>query len=104
MIGYVKHFDSNKTMYLKVNDNRLLKKYTKIKEKVSILMNIEFNSESVYGHTGKYMKAKMKPYGDKYKFSRQKNTKKNASYKCLPLIMLDFVIRASKKYCPLRRV
>ena len=65
MIGYVKHFDSNKTMYLKVNDNRLLKKYTKIKEKVSILMNIEFNSESVYGHTGKYMKAKMKPYGDK---------------------------------------
>ena len=30
MIGYVKHFDSNKTMSFKVNDNRLLKKYTKI--------------------------------------------------------------------------
>ena len=25
MIGYVKHFDSNKTMSFKVNDNRLLK-------------------------------------------------------------------------------
>ena len=42
MIGYVKYFDSNKTMSFKVNDNRLLKKYTKIWEKISSLMNIEF--------------------------------------------------------------
>ena len=26
MIGYVKHFDSNKTMFFKVSDNKLLKK------------------------------------------------------------------------------
>ena len=26
-IGYVKHFDSNKTMSFKANDNKLLKKY-----------------------------------------------------------------------------
>ena len=32
MIGYVKHFDSNKKMSFKVNDNRLLKKYAKIWE------------------------------------------------------------------------
>ena len=30
MIGYVKSFDSNKTMSFKVNDNELLKKYNKI--------------------------------------------------------------------------
>ena len=30
MIGYVKHFDSNKTMSLKVSDNKILKKYNKI--------------------------------------------------------------------------
>ena len=30
MIGYVKHFDINKTMSLKVIDNKLLKQYTKI--------------------------------------------------------------------------
>ena len=30
MIGYVKHFDSNKTMSFKVGDNHLLKKYNKI--------------------------------------------------------------------------
>ena len=40
MIWYVKHFDINKTMSFKVNNNRLLKKYTKIWEKVSVLMNI----------------------------------------------------------------
>ena len=29
MIGYVKHFDSNKTMSFKVSDNKLFKKYEK---------------------------------------------------------------------------
>ena len=36
MTGYVKHFDSNKTMYFKVSDNKLLKKYKKIWEKLAI--------------------------------------------------------------------
>ena len=47
MIGYVKHFDSNKTMSFKIIDNKLLKKYTKIWERDSSLMNIEFDSETV---------------------------------------------------------
>ena len=83
MIGYVKHFDSNKTMSFKVNDNRLLKKYTKIWDKVSILMNIEFDSEPVYGDNDKYIKAKIKWYRDKgvkyieidTNFQGNKNTK-----------------------------
>ena len=62
---YVKHFDSNKTMSFKINDNRLLKKYTKIWEKVSILMNIEFGSKSVNDDNDEYMKAKIMSYGDK---------------------------------------
>ena len=49
MIGYVKHFDSSKTISLKANNNRLLKKYTKIWERVSSLMNVEFESEPVFG-------------------------------------------------------
>ena len=36
MIGYVKHFDSNKTMSFKVSDNKLLKKDNKIWKKQSI--------------------------------------------------------------------
>ena len=65
MIGYVKHFDSNKIMSFKVNDNRLLKKYTKIWEKVSMLINLEFDSKPVYSDNDKYIKAKIMPYGDK---------------------------------------
>ena len=36
MIGYVKHFDSNKAMSFKANDYKLLKKYTKIWERVCL--------------------------------------------------------------------
>ena len=53
MIGYVKHFDSNKTMSFKVSDNKLLKKYKKIWEKVDNLLNIEFDSEPVHGDVDK---------------------------------------------------
>ena len=48
MIGYVKPFDSNKTISFKVNGNRLFKEYTKIWKKVSILMNVQFDGEPVY--------------------------------------------------------
>ena len=101
MIGYVKSIDSNKTMYFKVRDNKLLKKYKKIWEKVGNLLNIEFDSEPVYGDVDKYMKTK-KTYGDKVNtnFQGQKVPKENASYKCISLIMLDSVIGVNKKYYP----
>ena len=65
MIGYIKHFDSNKTMSFNVTDNKLLKEYTKIWEKVSNLMNIKFDSEPVYDDNDKCIKTKIKLYGDK---------------------------------------
>ena len=36
MIGFVKHFDSNKRMSFKVNDNRLLKSIPKYGKKLAI--------------------------------------------------------------------
>ena len=45
---YVKYFDGNRTMSFKAIDKKLLKKYIKIWESVSSLMNIEFDSEPVY--------------------------------------------------------
>ena len=65
MIVYVKHFDSNKTMSFRVSDNKLLKKYNKIWEKMSSLLSIEFDSQPVYGDGGKYIKTKIKTYGDR---------------------------------------
>ena len=102
MVGYAKHFDSNKTISFKVSDNKLLKKYTKIWEKISNLMNIEFDSEPVYGDHDKYIQAKIKMDEDRVNinFQGKKMPKENASYNCLSLIMLDSVIRANKKYYP----
>ena len=65
IIGYVKHFDSYKTMSFKVSDNKLLKKYKKIWEKVDNLLNIEFDNKPVYGDKDKYIKTKIKTYGDR---------------------------------------
>ena len=102
MIGYIKHFDSNKTMYFKVNDNKLLKKNNKIWEKIRNLLNIEFDSQPVYGDGDKYIKTKIKMYENRVNtnFQGKKVPKENASYKCLSLIMLDSVIRVNKKYYP----
>ena len=100
MIGYVKHFDSNKTMSFKTSDNKLLKKYKKIWEKVGNLLNIEFGSEPVYGDVDKYIKTKVETYGDRVNtnFQGQKVPEENASYKYISLIMLHSAIRVNKKY------
>ena len=56
MIGYVKHFHSNKTMSFKVSDNKLLKKYNKIWKKISNLLDIKSDSQPVDGDGDKYIK------------------------------------------------
>ena len=65
-------------------------------------MNIEFGSEPVCGDNDKYIKTRIKSYGDKVNTNLQgkKVPKKNASYKCLSLIMLDSVIMVNEKYYP----
>ena len=89
-------------MSFKVRDNKLLKKYNKIWGKVSDLMNIEFDSETVYGDNDKYIKRKIKIYEDRMNtnFQGKRVLKENTSYKCLSLIVLDSVIRVNKKYYP----
>ena len=39
-------------------------------------MNIGFDSEPVYGDNDKYIKAKIKSYGDKVNTNKGKNTKR----------------------------
>ena len=100
MTGYVKCFDNNKTMLFKVTDNNLLEIYTEIWRRVNNLMNVKFDSEPIYGDVDKYLKTKIKMYKDRVNtnFQGKEVAKENASYKCLSLIVLDSVIRASKKY------
>ena len=63
-------------------------------------MNIEFDSQPIYGDNDKYIKIKTKSYGDKVKtnFQGKKVPMENVSYKLLSLIMLASVIKISKKY------
>ena len=59
-------------------------------------MNIE------YGDNYKYIKAKIKIYGDKVNanFHSKKIPKEKTACKCLSLVMLDSVTRVNKKYYP----
>ena len=63
---------------------------------------MKFDIEPVYGDNDKYIKTKIKSYGNKINtnFRGKKIPKENASCKCLSLIILDSVIRANKKYYP----
>ena len=70
--------------------------------KNSNLLDIKFDSQPVYGDGDKYIKTKTKIYEDRVNtnFQGKKVPKENASYKCLSLIMLVTVIRASKMFYP----
>ena len=60
MIGYAKCFDSNKVMFFKVTDKKLLNNYPKISEYASNLMDIRSDIEPVYGDNDKYIKKKQR--------------------------------------------
>ena len=102
MIGYAKCFDKNQSdvMSFKVINKEVLKKYTKIWEKISSLTGKEFDSEPVSGDNNKYINTKIKSYGDKINanFQGKEIPKENASYKSLSLTMIDSVIRVNKRY------
>ena len=107
MTKYVWKFDENATMSLKININKkttkqLLKSYTKVWEKIEVLMRINFESKSVYGDHDKYIKTKIKIYSDSIitNFHNKKIPKQKAPCKCLSIIMIDSVIRVDKKYYP----
>ena len=53
MIGYVRKFEGNTTMYFKTSNKQLLKKYNQIWKRFEKLLKIEFDSEPVYGNNDK---------------------------------------------------
>ena len=85
-----------------VKNKQLLKKYTKIWEKIEGLMKINFESKPVYGDHDKYIETKIKMYGGSVitNFHNKKIPKEKAPCKCLSIIMADLVIRVNKKYYP----
>ena len=65
MTGYINEFNENKNtirMSLRVNDEQLFIKYSKIWKKVEKLMRIDFESKPTYGYDDKYIKTKVRIY------------------------------------------
>ena len=89
-------------MSFKIRDKQLLKKYDQIWKKIEKLLKLKFDSKSVCGDDEKYIKTKIKTYGDSVitNFHSKKIPKEEAPCKCLSIIMLDSVIKAKKKYYP----
>ena len=65
-------------------------------------MKIGFESKPVYGDDEKYIKTKIKIYEDRIitNFHNKKMPKEKAPWKCLSIIMIDSIIKATKKYYP----
>ena len=66
------------------------------------MLKIKFDSKPVYGDDEKYIKTKIKTYGDSFitRFHNKKIPKEKGPCICLSIIMLDSVIKAKKKYYP----
>ena len=64
------------------------------------ILKIEFDNEPVYRDNGKYIKAKIKIYAGSMiiNFQSKKMPNEKARCKCLPIRMLDSVIKAKKNY------
>ena len=102
MNAYAKYFDkSSKYMNHLVKDEKILKKYLKIWNKIKSLIKKELNSEPVYND--KYIKTKIKIYNDKVytNFQHNKIPKDNEYCACLSVILLDSIfVNSNKEYYP----
>ena len=65
-------------------------------------MNKEFDSDPGYGDNDKYIKTKLKQYGEKINtyYHKKGITRENVPCKYLLLIILEYVHRMNNKYNP----
>ena len=100
--GYAKKFEFNLIMSFRISDKELLKKCNQIQKRIEKLLKIKLDRKPVYGDDEKYIKTKIKKYGDSAvtNFHSKKITKEKAPCMCLSIIILDSVIKAKKKYYP----
>ena len=102
MNAYTKYFEKdNKYINVLVNNKEILKKYSKIWNKIKSLIKKEFNSEPVYND--KYIKTKIKIYNNRVytNFQHNKIPKDNEYCACLSVILLDSVfVNPDKEHYP----
>ena len=105
MTGYLNIFENGnrKMCFLADNTNEFLEKYMTLWEKISNLINKNFDSDPVY--KDKYINKKTRSYKNdiitNFRNINNKNNKppeENKPYKCVSLISLDSIIKIDKKY------
>ena len=100
MNGFVKRFDSAKTVLFRINNKKTVKKVHQNMGKISSFIGKEFDSSPVYyGDNGEYIKTKKEIFENNINtnFQGKKIPKENTLCKCLSLIMLGSVIKVNKK-------
>ena len=102
MTVFARKFDENATISFRANNKQVSKNYHKILKIVEKLMRIGFESQPVSDDDDKCIKIKIKIYAGSMitNFLHKKMPKQKAPCKCSSIIMLDFVIKANKKYYP----
>ena len=106
MTGYLNiSEDGTRKMSFLTDNNEFLERYTKIREKISDLIDKKFDSDPVYNN--KYINTKIRSYNNDIMTNfcniDNKNNKlpeKNKPYRCMSLILLDSTIKINKKYYP----
>ena len=92
MSTYRRSFDKTKCMFVLIKDEKFLKKYNEVWEKVSNIIKKEFGSKPAYNKT--HHKTKMKFYKGKI------NTKESSQCIYISVILIDSVYRKHKNYYP----
>ena len=85
-------------MYFLIKNNKLLEKYSRIRDKVSKSIKKRFDSEPVYNE--KYVKTKTKSCEGKINTNSHddKVPKEGSKYICLSVMLIDFLLRTGKNY------
>ena len=87
MSAYRRDFDKTKCMPFLIKDDKILKKYNEIWEKVTTIIYKEFSGNPVYNE--KFIKTKIKVYNKKIHTNFRGNKTPNESLECVRLFTLS---------------
>ena len=98
MNGYIKYFENDgKNLSFLIKNSEVSEKYEDIWNVIKNKLNIKFHSQPIYEN--KYLKTKVKEFNGNIKTNFLGNNlpKENTHYTCIACIIVDSVLRMSKK-------
>ena len=99
MSGCIKYFENGgKNMSFKIEEESVYLKYAEIWNKIKIILNVKFHSQSIYDE--RYMKTKVETFNDTINtlLSGDEIPKEIIHYVCISAICIDSLLRTDKNY------